>query len=126
MTFLMFKGEAEAALGLYAECFASAQIGEIQRHGADSGEMAGRIWSARLSIGGHRLVLHDSPATHDFTFTPATSLFVDMGSAEGFETALAALARDGRFLMPPDDYGFSRRFAWVEDRFGVSWQLNLP
>jgi len=27
--------------------------------------------------------------------------------------------------MPVDDYGFSRRFAWVDDRFGVSWQLNV-
>ncbi|WP_292497612.1 VOC family protein, partial [Mesorhizobium sp.] len=24
------------------------------------------------------------------------------------------------------DYGFSRRFAWLNDRFGVSWQINLP
>ena len=29
-------------------------------------------------------------------------------------------------LMPPDDYGFSLRFAWLNDPHGVSWQVNLP
>ncbi|TDK54738.1 hypothetical protein E2K98_28910 [Bacillus salipaludis] len=24
------------------------------------------------------------------------------------------------------DYGFSKKFGWLDDRFGVSWQLNLP
>jgi predicted 3-demethylubiquinone-9 3-methyltransferase (glyoxalase superfamily) len=28
-------------------------------------------------------------------------------------------------LMPIDNYGFSARFGWLKDRFGVSWQLNL-
>jgi predicted 3-demethylubiquinone-9 3-methyltransferase (glyoxalase superfamily) len=28
--------------------------------------------------------------------------------------------------MAMADYGFSKRFGWVNDRFGVSWQLNLP
>ena len=29
-------------------------------------------------------------------------------------------------MMPLDNYGFSRGFGWLSDRFGVSWQLNLP
>ena len=42
------------------------------------------------------------------------------------EAALQAVRDGGRALMPPDDHGFSRRFAWVRDRFGVSWRINAP
>ena len=28
--------------------------------------------------------------------------------------------------MPIGDYGFSQKFGWLVDRFGVSWQLDLP
>jgi predicted 3-demethylubiquinone-9 3-methyltransferase (glyoxalase superfamily) len=35
------------------------------------------------------------------------------------------LSEGGVVLMPPNDYGFSRKFAWLNDRFGVSWQINL-
>lgn len=28
--------------------------------------------------------------------------------------------------MPLGDYGFSKKFGWLNDQFGVSWQLNLP
>ena len=34
-------------------------------------------------------------------------------------------AEEGKVLMPIADYGFSKRFGWLADRFGVSWQLNL-
>jgi predicted 3-demethylubiquinone-9 3-methyltransferase (glyoxalase superfamily) len=29
-------------------------------------------------------------------------------------------------MMPPNNYGFSEKFAFIQDRYGVSWQLNLP
>jgi predicted 3-demethylubiquinone-9 3-methyltransferase (glyoxalase superfamily) len=35
------------------------------------------------------------------------------------------MSESGAVLMPPDNYGFSRKFAWLNDRYGVSWQLNL-
>jgi predicted 3-demethylubiquinone-9 3-methyltransferase (glyoxalase superfamily) len=63
---------------------------------------------------------------HAFTFTPAFSFFVDCESEEELKRLYAALSADGATLMPLGNYGFSRQFAWVNDRFGVSWQLNLP
>ena len=46
------------------------------------------------------------------------------GSAE--DAAFGQLSAGGAVLMPPGNYGFSSKFAWVNDRFGVSWQLDLP
>lgn len=37
-----------------------------------------------------------------------------------------ALVEGGGALMPLGDCGFSKKFGWVNDRYGVSWQLNLP
>jgi uncharacterized glyoxalase superfamily protein PhnB len=54
------------------------------------------------------------------------SLFVDCDSAAVLDAAFAQLAEGGQILMPIASYGFSQRFGWCCDRFGVSWQLNLP
>jgi predicted 3-demethylubiquinone-9 3-methyltransferase (glyoxalase superfamily) len=68
----------------------------------------------------------DSPVKHAFDFTPSLSFFVDCTSDEEQRRLFAELSDGGAVMMPLDDYGFSKRFAWVADRFGVSWQLNLP
>ena len=39
--------------------------------------------------------------------------------------AFNQLPTGGAVLVPPGNYGFSAKFGWVKDRFGVSWQLNL-
>jgi hypothetical protein len=41
------------------------------------------------------------------------------------DAAFARLAQGGQVLMPLDNYGFSKKFGWTNDRFGVSWQFNL-
>lgn len=67
----------------------------------------------------------DSPVRHDFSFTPSVSIFMNFDDETAFEKAWNRLIQGGATLMPLDDYGFSRRFGWLNDRFGVSWQLNL-
>ncbi|MEQ9507877.1 MAG: VOC family protein [Alloalcanivorax xenomutans] len=51
---------------------------------------------------------------------------MDCDSEEELTSLYNRLSEQGEVMMPLDDYGFSTRFAWVADRFGVSWQLNLP
>ena len=81
---------------------------------------------ARLALPGLEIMANDSPPVHDFDFTPSTSTFLTVESAETVDALAVALSPGGKLLMPADDYGFSRRFAWVQDRFGVSWQINCP
>ncbi len=67
----------------------------------------------------------ESSLTHEFTFTPSMSLFIECESMEEIERVHKSLVDGGAELMPLDNYGFSQKFAWVNDRYGVSWQLNL-
>jgi predicted 3-demethylubiquinone-9 3-methyltransferase (glyoxalase superfamily) len=67
----------------------------------------------------------DSPVKHPFSFTPSMSLFVDCESEAELEAVFVQHSTGGSVLMPLDNYGFSTRFGWVNDRFGESWQLNL-
>jgi predicted 3-demethylubiquinone-9 3-methyltransferase (glyoxalase superfamily) len=118
--FLMFQGDCEEALTFYACTLPEAVIAVLDK-GPD-----GKVAMARLSIAGLDVMANDSPPVHAFTFTPSTSLFLTVDAAEDFDALAAALSDGGETLMPAGDYGFSKRFAWVQDRFGVSWQINRP
>lgn len=84
------------------------------------------IKHATIDFDRQNLVFIDSPISHDFSFTPAVSLFINLPNEEALEQAFHRLAEGGKVLMPLDDYGFSARFGWLSDRFGLSWQLNVP
>jgi predicted 3-demethylubiquinone-9 3-methyltransferase (glyoxalase superfamily) len=68
----------------------------------------------------------DSYAERTFTFTPATSIFLDCDSEAKAEALFRKPFQASQVLMPLDVYPFSRDFAWAVDRCGVSWQINLP
>ncbi len=67
----------------------------------------------------------DSYYDHQFSFTPSMSLHVECGSEKEIEDVFKALSDGGKVLMPLDNYGFSEKFGWLNDKYGVSWQLNL-
>jgi predicted 3-demethylubiquinone-9 3-methyltransferase (glyoxalase superfamily) len=122
--FLMFEGQAEEALDRYTSAFGDAEAVDVQRFGEDGPGKAGTIEAAYLRIGEQRVRLFDSPVEHDFAFTPAVSLFVELDMDEEVDAAFATLSEGGAVLMPLASYPFSKRFAWINDRFGVSWQLS--
>ncbi|WP_138443568.1 VOC family protein [Sinomonas susongensis] len=124
-TFLMFEGNAEEAMDFYRSLFDGAEVISMSRYGADGPGREGTIQHATFTLAGQPFMCIDSPGHHDFTFTPAVSLFVQCESEAEIDQLYTALAEGGGELMPLGNYGFSTKFGWVNDRFGVSWQLSL-
>lgn len=124
-TFLMFEGAAEEAMRFYVSLFADSEVTQLERYGPDGPGAEGSVHLARFTLLGREFMCIDSPVAHEFTFTPSVSLFVECDDEAELERAFERLGAGGEVLMPLDDYGFSRKFGWLCDRFGVSWQLNL-
>lgn len=117
-TFFMFQGRCAEAMEFYAAILPDTRILSLDR------KPDGTVAMARLSIAGLEIMANDSPPVHDFDFTPSTSTFLGVDDPGQVDALAVALSADGKVMMPANDYGFSRRFAWVQDRFGVSWQIN--
>ena len=124
--FLMFEGRANEAMAFYVGLIPNSDIVDVTRYRAGEPGPEGTIKFAVVRLAGQQVLFSDSFVSHGFTFTPSLSLFVDCESEADLERIFTALSEGGGVLMPLSNYGFSRRFGWVNDRFGVSWQLNLP
>lgn len=124
-TFLMFGGRAEEAMNLYCSLFEDAKIEKMEKYGEQEGATAGTVKHAIFSINGQQYMCIDSPVKHGFTFTPSISLYINCTSEQEIEKLFNTLSEGGGVMMPLGTYPFSKKFAWISDRFGVSWQLNL-
>lgn len=97
----------------------------IHRYGANEAGAEGTVVHATFSLYGQVLMCMDSHVKHDFTFTPSLSLYVACATEEEIDRLFEKLSQDGKVFMPLMTYPFSDKFAWVADKYGVSWQLNL-
>lgn len=127
--FLMFEGKAKEAIEFYLRVFPNSEVLTMDLHGTEDEEPEGTIRLARISLNGLELLVHDTAINHAFTFTPSISFYMKCSSVEEIEAINAALLDGGMEMVPLDAYSMSyiqsKKYAWVQDRFGVSWQLNL-
>jgi predicted 3-demethylubiquinone-9 3-methyltransferase (glyoxalase superfamily) len=61
----------------------------------------------------------------DFKFNPSISFFVNRESEDEVDALWEELAQDGSVLMPLQAYPFSKRYGWLADRYGLSWQVSV-
>ncbi len=124
-TFLMFDGRAEEAVNLYITLFENSKILSITRYGPNEAGAEGTVMHATFSLAGQEFMCIDSSVKQGFTFTPAMSIYVNCKTEQEIDRLFEQLSQGGQVFMPLNRYPFSDRFAWISDRFGVSWQLNL-
>lgn len=121
----MFDGKAEEAMNLYTTVFENSEIISIARYGENEAGAEGTVLQAVFSINGQEFMCMDSSVKHDFTFTPSMSLYVTFETVKEVDLAFERLSQGGTILMPLAAYPFSKKFGWLTDPYGVSWQLNV-
>jgi len=108
---LWFDGNAKTAAEYYCSVFSNSVI------------TADTPMVVTFELDGTKFMgLNGGP---QFKPNPAISFYVTLESKEQVERAWRLLADDGSILMPLDKYDWSELYGWVQDRFGVNWQLSL-
>lgn len=109
--FLWFDGKAEEAAKFYTSIFRNSKMGQIRRFGDAGPGPKGSVLTASFEIEGQEFVaLNGGP---QFTFTPAISFFVNCETQEEVDEFWDKLSEGGR----------TNRCGWLQDKFGLSWQI---
>lgn len=118
-------GNAEKAMNFYVELFDNSKVINVTRWEKNAPTEEGKIMQATFELDGNLFMCSDSPAIHNWNFTPAISNYIECENENELERLFSKLSENGKVMMPLDNYGFSQKFGFIEDQFGVSWQLNL-
>lgn len=124
---LWYDDKAEEAVAFYSSIFKNARKGNVTRYGEEGAKVSGRPKGSVMTVGfeieGQRFIaLNGGPL---FSFTPAVSFFVGCESAEELDEKWRRLSEGGTVLMELDKYPFAERYGWLQDKYGLSWQLIL-
>lgn len=124
---LWFDTEAEAAAEFYVSLFKNSQIGAKSHYGKEGFEIhhmpEGTLMTIEFTLAGQKLMaLNGGPV---FKFTPAISFIINCETKDEVDELWNKLSEGGTALMPLDVYPFSDWYGWIQDQFGLSWQLIL-
>jgi predicted 3-demethylubiquinone-9 3-methyltransferase (glyoxalase superfamily) len=131
---LWFDKNCEEAVNFYTQIFPNSKIDltmyypEGQEEGPLKG-MDGKILTTIFQLDGFTFQALDGGPL--FKLNPSVSFMVNFdpsreeNAKDRLDQMWTKLSEGGKILMPIGKYPFSKHYGWVEDRFGVSWQLIL-
>jgi predicted 3-demethylubiquinone-9 3-methyltransferase (glyoxalase superfamily) len=109
--FLWFNGRAEEAMKFYTAVFPNSRPGKITRYTAAGPGRKGSVMSATFQLEGQKFIaLNGGPR---FKFSPAISFFISCETQREID----------RFWKKLSSGGVKRNCGWLQDKFGVSWQV---
>ncbi len=110
-TFLWFDDQAEDATNFYTSIFRNSKVGRVSRYGDAGPGPKGSVMVATFTLEGQEfMALNGGPV---YTFTPAVSLYVSCETQQEVDDLWARLSAGGK----------PGRCGWLEDKFGLSWQI---
>ena len=111
-TFLWFERHAEAAAEFYTTLFPDSRITKVARWGDGGPAPKGSVMTVAFELAGHRLTaINGGP---HYKLNPAVSLVVSCETQDEIDHYWDTLLADG---------GKPSMCGWLEDRFGLSWQV---
>ncbi len=129
---LWFDTNAEEAVQFYTSIF-NGKIGSTTRYTEAGFEIhkmpAGTVLTMGFEIAGYNFIaLNGGPV---FKFNPSISFMLnfdpskDPDAVQKLDALWEKLSEGGQALMPLQEYPFSKRYGWIQDKYGLSWQLIL-
>ncbi len=125
---LWFDTQAEEAANFYVSLFKNSKIGTVTKYGPSGAEVSkmpeGSVMTVEFSLDGFKFIgINGGPI---FKLNPALSIFVQCETEEELDNLWKMLSEGGEVRMDLQKQEWSDKYGWVSDKYGVSWQLNLP